>query len=107
LQTFADNNPNRRWSVIPFAAWYNHCFWRAAVAQTSLANVDLVMTPTFTIAGTDRTATAGIGFAQHIARHPSCGGFHYFVTDTAHPSVPPSVADDCGYRLLTARHGNP
>jgi len=90
----------------PYQDLPTHCFWRNAVAGPALANVDPVVAPKFTISRTDRVATAGSCFAQHIARHLSRSGFNYFVTEKAHPRVPSKVADEFGYGLFTARYGN-
>ena len=90
----------------PYQKLPKHCFWRTAVAETPPANVDPVVAPKFMISRTDRVATAGSCFAQHIARHLSRGGFNYFVTERAHPCVPAGVAADFGYGLFTARYGN-
>jgi hypothetical protein len=90
----------------PYRKLPQHCFWRAAIAETPPDDVDPVVAPKFTINRTDRVATAGSCFAQHIARHLSRSGFNYFVTEMSHPQVPPGVADAFGYGLFTARYGN-
>jgi hypothetical protein len=90
----------------PYQKLPQHCFWGAAVARTPPGDVDPVVAAKFTISSTHRVATAGSCFAQHIARHLSRSGFNYFVSETAHPHVPPSVADDFGYGVFTARYGN-
>jgi hypothetical protein len=90
----------------PYQNLPKHCFWRSAVTQTPPADVDPVVAPKFSISKTDRVATAGSCFAQHIARHLSSGGFNYFVSEKAHPHVPPHVANEFGYGLFTARYGN-
>jgi len=43
----------------PYQNLPQHCYWRAAVAQTPLADVDPVVAAKFTISSTDRVATAG------------------------------------------------
>lgn len=54
--------------------------------------------PPFTIDRTDRVATAGSCFAQHIARTLSAGGFGYLVTE-------PGPVEE-GYGIYPARFGN-
>ena len=81
-------------------------FWRKAVASITVQDVDPVGDVGFTIKPTDRVATAGSCFAQHIARHLRAAGFHFLVTETAHPIVPAEHADSFGYGLFTARYGN-
>ncbi len=81
-------------------------FWRKAVAGVAVQDVDPVGAVSFKIKPTDRIATAGSCFAQHIARYLRESGFRFLVTETAHPIVPAEHADAFGYGLFTARYGN-
>ncbi len=90
----------------PYRSLPASAFWRKAVAGVAIQNVDPVGDVGFTIRSTDRVATAGSCFAQHIARHLRAAGFHFLVTETAHPIVPPEQAELFGYGLFTARYGN-
>ena len=81
-------------------------FWRKAVAEPDASAIDPVAAAPFRIGPADRVATAGSCFAQHIARHLSGAGFNYMVTETAHPLVPPDLAEPYGYGVYTARYGN-
>jgi hypothetical protein len=89
----------------PYRSLSDHCFWRRSIAGVAASDVDPVVRAKFKITRTDRIATAGSCFAQHIARHLAQNGFNYFVTETAHPLVAP-VASDYNYHLFTARYGN-
>ena len=60
----------------------------------------------FRIGPSDKVATAGSCFAQHIARHLKSSGFTYLVTERAHPLINSEVAESAGYGLFTARYGN-
>jgi GSCFA family len=90
----------------PYRSLPPYCFWRQSMAQTPPDDVDPVVRGRFTITPTDRVATAGSCFAQHIARYLKKSGFRYFITELAHPMVPPDVARRFGYGLFTARFGN-
>lgn len=90
----------------PYQSLPTHCFWRHAVAKPPPAEVDPVVRGKFRISRTDRVATAGSCFAQHIARHLRASGFNYWVTETAHPIVQEHVADKFNYGVFTARYGN-
>lgn len=83
-----------------------HCFWRASIGQVAPAEVDPVVRGSFPVAPTDRVATAGSCFAQHIARHLQGAGFAFMITEQAHPIVPAEVAKQFNYGLFTARYGN-
>ena len=89
----------------PYLALPDHQFWRKSIASVPPSEVDPVVRARFKIAKTDRVATAGSCFAQHIARHLTRAGFNYFVTETAHPMVA-HLADDYNYGVFSARYGN-
>lgn len=93
----------------PYATQPAHAFWRQAVAEPAardIACVDPVVAPAFRIARDARIATAGSCFAQHVQRHLRAAGLEPFVTEPAHPLVPPAVAQRFGYGEFGARYGN-
>lgn len=89
----------------PYRHLDDSAYWRRAVAAPG-AEVDPVAGPFLTLVRTDRVATAGSCFAQHIARHLAASGFNYLETESAHPIVPAEAARAAGYGLFTARYGN-
>jgi hypothetical protein len=89
----------------PYRHLPDHAFWRRSVAGQGPA-LDPVAGPFPALARTDRVATAGSCFAQHIARHLRQSGFDFLVTEPAHPIVPAEVAERHGYGLFSARFGN-
>jgi hypothetical protein len=60
----------------------------------------------FTIDRSDRIATAGSCFAQHIAQRLSASGFHYLVTESPHPMLQDCNISAYNYGVFTARYGN-
>lgn len=93
----------------PYATQPEHAFWRQAVAEPAARAaglVDPVVAPAFGIARDARIATAGSCFAQHVQRHLRAAGVEPFVTEHAHPLVPPAVAQRFGYGEFGARYGN-
>ena len=90
----------------PYACLPDHAFWRRAVARVPPSQVDPVLKAPFAIAPTDRVATAGSCFAQHIARYLRANGLGFLVTETAHPLASPALAAAYGYGQFTARYGN-
>ncbi len=93
----------------PYQSQPEHSFWRQAVAEpaaSGMAAVDPVVEPVFRIGRHQRIATAGSCFAQHVARHLRQAGVPPFVTEHAHPIVPPEVAREFGYGEFCARYGN-
>lgn len=93
----------------PYDAQPAHAFWRQGVAlpaAQAAGLVDPVVAPAFRIERGARIATAGSCFAQHVQRHLRAAGIEPFVTEPAHPLVPPAVARRFGYGEFGARYGN-
>jgi FkbM family methyltransferase len=89
----------------PYQALPDYCFWRRSVARTEPDDFDPVIRGKFRIRRSHRIATAGSCFAQHIARRLAGAGFHYLVTEAAHPLVAQD-AEEYNYGVFTARYGN-
>ncbi len=93
-------------SANPYRRLPREAFWRKSVAEPPQTDVDPVGRAKFTLSRTDRVATIGSCFAQHISRHLKQNGFNYLVTETAHPLIPQNIADQFGYGQFTARYAN-
>jgi len=91
------DHPYRR---LPEAA-----YWRRAVANKGPA-IDPLAGDFLALDPADKVATAGSCFAQNIARYLKKSGFHFLVTESAHPILPAAVAERHGYGLYSARFGN-
>lgn len=90
----------------PYADAPDYRRWRRAVGEVPAGQVDPVVSLPFKIRSTDRIVTAGSCFAQHIARHLRDHGFHFLVTEPAHPILPLETAQAFNYGLFSARYGN-
>lgn len=75
-----------------------HQNWRKSVAEVSAPEVDPVVDFKFKISPTDKVATAGSCFAQHLARALVRSGLNYFAPEQGDPAL--------GYGLYSARYGN-
>jgi hypothetical protein len=95
-----------RTSRHPYADLPPHQFWRKAIATVKPEDVDPVVSMPFVVNPTDRVATAGSCFAQHIAARLSRQGFNYLVTETAPAEMPPEEAKAKNYGVFSARYGN-
>lgn len=102
--TAAAASPTRL-PVHPYAGLPDHQFWRRAVQQTPTAEVDPVVRSNLQITPTDKVATAGSCFAQHISRTLQRNGFHYFVTEDG-GSLSPEEMNARNYGVFSARFGN-
>ena len=92
----------------PYAALPQYTRWSKSVAGLDYTQIDPVVSFRFRIEPSDKVATAGSCFAQHIARHLSAAGFNYFVPEQAHEvlTMVPGLPEHHGYGLYSARYGN-
>jgi hypothetical protein len=90
----------------PYAALPAYRFWRRAVEQVPLADVDPVVRAGFTIAPDDRVATAGSCFAQHIGRRLAAAGCTHQITEPPPPGMSEAQAARSQYGIFSARYGN-
>ena len=90
----------------PYRDQPDYAFWSRAVSGRDAAALDPVVKAKFRLGRGDRVATAGSCFAQHIARFLTTSGFHYLVTEDAHPFASRESARRHGYGDFTARFGN-
>lgn len=90
----------------PYKGLPAYCFWRGSIAEPPPQEVDPVVSGKFKLSKSDRIVTAGSCFAQHIASHLQQNGFTYFVTENAHPLLPPDLVKDYNYGVFSARYGN-
>jgi len=90
----------------PYQGLPPEAYWRRAVAAPEFIEVDPISPPKFKISRTDRVATAGSCFAQHLSRRLSEAGFNYYVAEKPHPIMPLEVAAQFNYGVFTARYGN-
>lgn len=89
----------------PYSGLADHHFWRRSIASVEVHRIDPVVRTRFRIAATDRIATAGSCFAQHIARRLQAIGDHYLVVEEgAH--LPADLRAARQYGLFSARYGN-
>ena len=84
----------------PYRDRPSYSFWKTAVAETQLVDFDPIVAVPFTIAKTDRVATAGSCFAQHISKALMREGIHFLQVEKADES------DAVGLPIYSARYGN-
>lgn len=89
----------------PYATLPDHHFWRRMMEQTTLLQVDPVLSAPWRIAPTDRVATAGSCFAQHISRTLRRHGFSFFVAEGG-KGLPAAERKARQFGVYSARYGN-
>jgi hypothetical protein len=92
-------------SVSPYTNRPARTFWKTGVANDLPTRTGLYR-KRFEIEKTDRIATAGSCFAQHIARNLRQRGYRVLDTEPAPRLLPPEIAVRFGYGLYSARYGN-
>ena len=89
----------------PYSGLPDHQFWRRSVAGVEPFLFDPVVTTRFRIDQSNRVATAGSCFAQHISNRLARIGFNYFVAEAGE-----QLGDDerrqLNYGVFSARFGN-
>lgn len=81
-------------------------FWNSAVTQTAPGGLDPVTTSKFVVSPSDKVATMGSCFAQHISRHLLRRGLQYFVAEPGDPNESAAVLTARNYGVFSARYGN-
>ena len=89
----------------PYSKINDYQHWTRAMSMPAPGHVDPV-TRAAEIKPSDRVATMGSCFAQHISRHLSASGCSFFVTESPPLGMGPSVALECNYGVFSARYGN-
>jgi hypothetical protein len=82
-----------------------HNFWRKGVTSVPRPDLILPVDTTFKIGKTDKVATAGSCFAQHLAAGLQKSGFDYFVPENA-PDLDAETLKKRNYGVYSARYGN-
>lgn len=103
--TRISTSPLRR-SENPYDAAPDSAFWARAVAGVPTRSIAPLVEFPFPVSRSDKVATAGSCFAQHLARHLAASGFNYFVAETPHPFMDAKNAEAEGYGVFSARFGN-
>jgi hypothetical protein len=82
--------------------------WAKAVGSLPYSKMDPVVGFPFEISRTEKVATGGSCFAQHIARYMKKDGFNYYVAESIHPisKFCPDLEKRFNYGTFSARYGN-
>lgn len=91
----------------PYRQLPDRCFWRRFVSDCTWRELSFMDAPKFTLQPSDRLATAGSCFAQHITRYMKRHGLQPHVAEEPHPFIlekHPALAET--YGQFSARYGN-
>jgi hypothetical protein len=89
----------------PYLGLPDRAFWKQAVTQIETHSLDPAGEIPFRIIRSDKVATAGSCFAQHISKRIRSSGFTFLVTETP-ANDGTKVAEGRGFYDFSARYGN-
>jgi hypothetical protein len=89
----------------PYRSLPEFHFWRKSVSAVERHQLDPVVRPKFSISRSDRVATAGSCFAQHISRRLQAIDFNYFIAEDD-ASLGAEERKRRNYGVFSARYGN-
>ncbi|MCY1158586.1 MAG: hypothetical protein MOP51_1610 [Citricoccus sp.] len=98
--------PGTEASRSPYRGRARRNFWKPAVGTRQPDSMLEVYQRRYEIAPTDRIATAGSCFAQHISRYMRRNGYRVMDLEPAPREVPAQIAHQYGYGVYSARYGN-
>lgn len=90
----------------PYKNLPDYAYWKTGVECHHPLSPSGIYQKKFEINPTDKIATAGSCFAQHIARNMRAQGYLVLDTEPPPPDFPKALAEKFGYNLYSARFGN-
>lgn len=93
-------------SLHPYKNRKDYNFWKKAIVDLPVKEIDPVTNPKFQIEKSDKVVSAGSCFAQHIARYLIASGFNFLITEKSRVPLPEALVSKYNYGLFSARYGN-
>jgi hypothetical protein len=90
----------------PYTGLNPNRFWRTGVSEAHPLTVADLYRKKFAITASDKIATAGSCFAQHVANHLRTNGYSVMDVEPSPAFLPPESAKEFGYGIYSARYGN-
>lgn len=100
------SEPAAQKSKNPYSGLPPYQFWKKSIEQVAVKDVDPVVKSAFQIERSQKIATAGSCFAQHIAHRLRRSGFQYYVPESAPLELSSEEAEKRNYGVFSARYGN-
>jgi hypothetical protein len=89
----------------PYVNLEDYRFWSRAMSRPGPSQIDPCVSAA-TISPSDKLATMGSCFAQHLARFVSRSGLNYYVPEAAPTGMSAAEATHRNYGVFSARYGN-
>ena len=90
----------------PYENLPSKAFWKLAVAEKSMFDISELWEPKFNIKPTEKVATFGSCFAQHIGNALKGKGFNWYISEKPPNGCSDKIAKRYNYNIFTARTGN-
>lgn len=90
----------------PYKELPKRAFWRPAVADLSMFDIEQLWDPKFEISKQTAISTFGSCFAQHIGATLQDRGFNWFVAEPVPPGMSAAAGRKYNYEVFSARTGN-
>jgi hypothetical protein len=90
----------------PYKALPDFHFWRRSIELLPAAQVDPIVRTGFKLGRSDKVATAGSCFAQHISRTLMRRGFNYYVAERGEQVGAVDELQSRNFGVFSARYGN-
>lgn len=97
-----ENDQNKN----PYQSLHNRSFWKPAVSQKSMFDINELWVPKFNIEKNDNVSTFGSCFAQHIGNALKSRGYNWFITEMPPTGMSENNSKLFGYNYFSARTGN-
>lgn len=90
----------------PYGNLADRSFWAPSVGRRNMFDISQLWEPAFRIGPSERVATFGSCFAQHIGRALRDRGFNWYITERAPSELKRANATLYNYGIFSARTGN-
>lgn len=92
--------------MTPYDSLPEQAFWKLAVANKSMFDIDNLWNPKFDITPTHNVTTFGSCFAQHIGNALKSRGFKWLITEKPPYGISEKNAKNYNYNIFSSRTGN-
>lgn len=93
-------------SLHPYRSLDRLHFWSRSVAPIAFHEIDPMRDASFSVSMSDRVATIGSCFAQHLSRFLARSGLNYFVAEPGGAEMSDEERIRRNYGVFSARYGN-
>lgn len=90
----------------PYTELDDKSFWKKAVSEKSMFDIEDLWSPKFNISIKSKISTYGSCFAQHIGKSLRHHGYSWLITEKAPLGTSNEVAKQYSYNVFSARTGN-